>query len=71
MGHKAAPPDNQMRVRLFAALREHAGWGERQIRLDTGTASAADLWRAGRPPPPCAPGRRRCGGRGRAGSCRS
>jgi sulfur-carrier protein len=45
MSHQAAPPDNQVRVRLFAALREQAGWGEREIRLYTGTASAADLWR--------------------------
>ena len=45
MSHQAAPPDNQVRVRLFAALRGQAGWGAREIRLDTGTASAADLWR--------------------------
>ena len=43
MSHQAAPPDNQVRVRLFAALREQAGWGAREIRLGTGTASAADL----------------------------
>ncbi|MBW4529822.1 MAG: molybdopterin converting factor subunit 1 [Aphanothece saxicola GSE-SYN-MK-01-06B] len=45
MSHQAAPPDGVVRVRLFAALREQAGWGERQIRLEAGTASAADLWR--------------------------
>lgn len=34
-----------VRVRLFAALRERAGWGERLIRLDAGTATPVALWR--------------------------
>lgn len=46
MTHPSVPP---VRVRLFAGLREQAGWGERLIRLDArpGTlhATAADLWR--------------------------
>ena len=33
-----------MRVRLFAALRERAGWGERLIPLEASLTSAADLW---------------------------
>jgi molybdopterin synthase sulfur carrier subunit len=44
----AAPsPDlaTVVRVRLFAALRERAGWGDRQIPLEAGLTSAADLWR--------------------------
>ncbi len=32
-------------VRLFAALRERAGWSERQIDLD-GVATVADVWPA-------------------------
>ncbi len=36
-------------VRLFAGLREQAGWGERLIQLDalpdSQRATAADLWR--------------------------
>ena len=33
-----------MRVRLFAALRERAGWGERLVPLEASLNSAADLW---------------------------
>lgn len=33
-----------MRVRLFAALRERAGWSERLISLGASPTSAADLW---------------------------
>ena len=33
-----------VRVRLFAALRERAGWGERLIPLAASPTSAADLW---------------------------
>lgn len=33
-----------MRVRLFAALRERAGWGERLVPLGASPSSAADLW---------------------------
>jgi molybdopterin synthase sulfur carrier subunit len=46
MTHPSVPP---VRVRLFAGLRERAGWGERLIELDarpdTQRATAADLWR--------------------------
>lgn len=46
MTHQSVPP---VRVRLFAGLREQAGWGERLIHLDarpgTPRATAADLWR--------------------------
>ncbi|MEA5443789.1 MoaD/ThiS family protein [Cyanobium gracile] len=34
-----------VRVRLFAALRERAGWGERLVPLEASPTSAADLWR--------------------------
>ncbi|WP_254949929.1 MULTISPECIES: molybdopterin converting factor subunit 1 [unclassified Cyanobium] len=42
----APSPDHStpVRVRLFAALRERAGWGERLIPLETSLTSAADLW---------------------------
>ncbi len=33
-----------MRVRLFASLREAAGWSERVIRADTPHITPADLW---------------------------
>ncbi|MEA5415324.1 MoaD/ThiS family protein [Synechococcus sp. BA-132 BA5] len=33
-----------VRVRLFAALRERAGWGERLVPLTASPTSAADLW---------------------------
>lgn len=46
MTHPSVSP---VRVRLFAGLRERAGWGERLIQLDappgTRRATAADLWR--------------------------
>ncbi len=46
MTHQSLPP---VRVRLFAGLREQAGWGERLIQLDARPGSqgttAADLWR--------------------------
>ncbi len=46
MTHQTIPP---VRVRLFAGLREQAGWGERLIHLDARPdnqcATAADLWR--------------------------
>ncbi|AFY29573.1 MoaD/ThiS family protein [Cyanobium gracile] len=34
-----------VRVRLFAGLRERAGWGERLIPLDAQRTTAAGLWR--------------------------
>jgi molybdopterin synthase sulfur carrier subunit len=34
-----------VRVRLFAALRERAGWGERLVPLAASPTSPADLWR--------------------------
>ncbi|MBD2549866.1 MoaD/ThiS family protein [Microcystis elabens FACHB-917] len=46
MTHQSAPP---LRVRLFAVLRERAGWGDRLISLDAlpdgRRATAAALWR--------------------------
>ena len=33
-----------VRVRLFAGLRERAGWGERLVPLEASLTSAADLW---------------------------
>jgi molybdopterin synthase sulfur carrier subunit len=46
MTHQSVPP---VRVRLFAGLREQAGWGERLIHLDARPGgqrtTAADLWR--------------------------
>ncbi len=33
-----------VRVRLFAALREKAGWGERLVTLEGSPTSATDLW---------------------------
>jgi molybdopterin synthase sulfur carrier subunit len=46
MTHPSVPP---LRVRLFAGLRERAGWGERLIPLDAlpdgRRATAAALWR--------------------------
>lgn len=46
MTHPSVLP---VRVRLFAGLREQAGWGERLIQLDarpgTQGTTAADLWR--------------------------
>jgi molybdopterin synthase sulfur carrier subunit len=46
MSHQPVTP---VRVRLFAGLRERAGWGERLIHLDarpgTQRTTAADLWR--------------------------
>ncbi len=46
MTHQSVPP---VHVRLFAGLRERAGWGERLIQLDARPDSqrttAADLWR--------------------------
>ncbi|MCP9836300.1 MoaD/ThiS family protein [Cyanobium sp. N.Huapi 1H5] len=45
MTHPSVPP---VRVRLFAGLRERAGWGERLIHLDARPGAqrttAADLW---------------------------
>jgi molybdopterin synthase sulfur carrier subunit len=42
----APSPDlaDAVRVRLFAALREKAGWGERLVPLEGSPTSAADLW---------------------------
>ncbi len=34
-----------MRVRLFAALRERAGWDERLVPLEARPTSPADLWK--------------------------
>ncbi len=31
-------------VRLFAQLREQAGWGERSLPLEEGVVSAAEIW---------------------------
>ncbi|MCP9917142.1 MoaD/ThiS family protein [Cyanobium sp. ATX 6F1] len=31
-------------VRLFARLREQAGWGERTVPLGEGVVSAAEIW---------------------------
>lgn len=31
-------------VKLFASLREQAGWGERRLELPGDTASPSDLW---------------------------
>lgn len=45
MTHQATPVDNVVQVRLFAALRERAGWGERLIPLGASLTNAADLWR--------------------------
>lgn len=46
MTHPSVPP---LRVRLFAVLRERAGWGDRLISLDAlpdgRRATAAALWR--------------------------
>ncbi|WP_216919666.1 molybdopterin converting factor subunit 1 [Synechococcus sp. CCAP 1479/9] len=42
MTHPSVLP---VRVRLFAGLREQAGWGERLIQLDAQRTTAADLWR--------------------------
>ena len=46
MTHPSVPP---LRVRLFAVLRERAGWGDRLISLDAlpdgRHATAAALWR--------------------------
>jgi molybdopterin synthase sulfur carrier subunit len=46
MTRQSLPP---VHVRLFAGLREQAGWGERLIHLDarpgTQRTTAADLWR--------------------------
>ncbi len=43
----APSPDHvpAVRVRLFADLRERAGWGERLVPLKGSPTSAADLWR--------------------------
>ncbi len=38
-------PFPAVRVRLFAALRERAGWGERLVPLEASPTSAVDLWR--------------------------
>lgn len=35
----------QVTVKLFAALRERAGWGERRLQLQPSQASPAALWR--------------------------
>ncbi|WP_254992226.1 MoaD/ThiS family protein [Cyanobium sp. N5-Cardenillas] len=42
----APSPDlaTAVRVRLFAALRERAGWAERLVPLAASPTSAADLW---------------------------
>lgn len=43
-------------VRLFAGLREQAGWGERAVPLGRGAANAAELWeRLGLGPVPLPP----------------
>lgn len=34
-----------VRVRLFASLRERAGWGERLLTVDFPAATALSLWR--------------------------
>ena len=44
MTHPATPGSAVVRVRLFAALRERAGWGERLVPLEASLSSAADLW---------------------------
>lgn len=31
-------------VRLFARLREQAGWGERSLPLEEGVVSATEIW---------------------------
>ena len=44
----AVPPGASamtVQVRLFASLREQAGWSERRIPLDAATATPLTLWR--------------------------
>ncbi|MFM7237461.1 MAG: MoaD/ThiS family protein [Cyanobium sp.] len=40
-----AGSDAQIRVRLFAALREAAGWRERLVIPEQGNATPLELWR--------------------------
>jgi len=40
----AAEPTQQVRVRLFASLRDAMGWSEQLVRLETATATPLALW---------------------------
>lgn len=40
----AAKPAQQVRVRLFAALREAMGWSEQRVRLEAASATPLTLW---------------------------
>ena len=37
-------PNTPIRIRLFAGLREQAGWSERQCRPPQATANPAQIW---------------------------
>ena len=44
-GRSATTPSTTVKVRLFASLREAAGWGEQSVRIEAWEATPLDLWR--------------------------